>query len=87
MTADRREVSELSLDELADWLADRSHGPQTDMIGTTEFLYRQTLLQKKATDATIETALYTRQNARYMLWSVVALALSSIATLLVTVYK
>lgn len=45
-----------------------------------EFTRRQTQAQIEAAEATKETATYTRQNARYMLWSVIVLAVASVAS-------
>ena len=45
-----------------------------------EFMRRQTVAQQEAAQAAKETAIYTRQSARYMLVSVIILALSSLST-------
>ncbi len=50
------------------------------VITQYEFMRRQTVAQQAAAEAAKETAIYTRQNARYMLASVVVLALSSAGT-------
>jgi len=39
------------------------------------------LWAERATEAAQATAAYTRQNARYMLWSVIVLAISSVISL------
>jgi hypothetical protein len=56
-----------------------------------EFMRRQTQIlreggehQKRAADAMVETAVATKANARYMLWSVVVLAVASVLNLIVT---
>ena len=45
-----------------------------------EFMCRQTVAQQEAAQAAKETAIYTQQSARYMLVSVIVLALSSVGT-------
>jgi hypothetical protein len=73
----RQALGKLSLDDLADWMAGITMNSQNDQLVRAEFLRRQTL-------AAEETAAFTRSNARYLLWSVIVLAASSIATLIVT---
>lgn len=47
-----------------------------------EFQRRQTLAQQEAAAAMIATADATKRNARYLLWSVVILAVSSVGSLI-----
>jgi hypothetical protein len=75
----RQALAKLSLDDLADWMAGITMNSQNDQLVRAEFQRRQTV-------AAEDTAVFTQQNARYMLWSVIVLALSSIATLIVTIY-
>lgn len=42
-----------------------------------EFMRRQTVAQQDAAQAAKDTAIYTQKNARYMLWSVIAIAVTS----------
>lgn len=91
---ERGELSRKSLDELSDWKAMISAGSQNDQVANAEFMRRQTVLQQQAADAAIreaaaaeQTAEYTRNNARYLLWSVIVLAASSIGTLIVSLLK
>lgn len=42
-----------------------------------EFMRRQTVAQQEAAQAAKDTAIYTQKNARYMLWSVIAIAITS----------
>ena len=82
-------LTELSLEELA---ADSAQpGSQRIQAVNLEFARRQTIAQQeaaasqeRAARATDQTATYTRHNARYMLWSVFVLTLSSIATFVMT---
>jgi hypothetical protein len=66
-----------SLDELTDWVLDT---PGHAEIAQAEFLRRQT-------QAMMDTAEFTRQNARYMLWSVIILAASAFIQMLVLVIR
>lgn len=75
----RQALGKLSLDDLADWMAGVSMNTPNDQLARAEFLRRQTL-------AAEDTADFTRQNARYMLFSVFVLALSSIITLFLTIF-
>jgi hypothetical protein len=45
-----------------------------------EFMRRQTVAQQETAQAAKETAIYTRQNACYMLASVIVLTLASVGT-------
>jgi 2-phosphoglycerate kinase len=76
----RQNLGKLSLDELADWMASVTMNSQNDQMVRAEFLRRQTL-------AAEDTAGYTKTNARYMLWSVIALAASSLIALIITIFK
>ncbi|SRR6266567_3831312 len=92
----RQQLAELTLDELADRLAgDREGGPGTYLYNSAfaEFTRRQTVAQQEAADAqkdaaraTKETARYTRQNACYLLASVIVLAVTSLASLAVSIW-
>jgi hypothetical protein len=74
--AEPKEWSEMTLREVFMRAVNAPHNLQ--YVGQTEFVRRQT-------EAAIETARFTRNSARYMLWSVVVLALSSLGTLVVTI--
>ena len=73
-------------------MSNASPGAGLDQVARAEFTRRQTLMQRQATDAAIaaanaaeETAQFTRDNARYMLWSVIVLAAASAGTLIVAI--
>jgi len=70
---------------LADFMAGVTQGSLNDQMARAEFMLRQTEFQKQASDAAKETALYTQRYTRYMLWSVVILAISVAANLVVSV--
>jgi len=86
---ERQKLASLTLDELADKLAVDANS-LAHSIAMAEFTRRQTLAQQQAADAQIDassaqiksgqaitdTAEYTRKNARYMLWSVIVLAIT-----------
>jgi len=64
-------------------LIEKSNEALLDMpvVGTElEFMRRQTVAQQEAGEAAKQTAVYTRKSARYMLASVIILALSSLGT-------
>lgn len=72
-----------TLDELADELETQDPGTQMYRAAMAELMRRQTEAQLKATDAQREaaeaakaTATFTQQSARYILWSVYAIATS-----------
>jgi len=73
-------LSDLTLDELTENLSRPPQPPRAhwELAYQTEFIRRQT-------EAAIETARFTRDNARYMLWSVAVLAFSSTGTLAVAI--
>ncbi len=85
MHAVRAEIASLTLDEVADWVSNITPDSINEMAGKAEFLLRQTRLQETATDAAVRTAKFTRHSAIYMLMSVILLAASSVATLVLTI--
>jgi len=87
MSTVRAELSHLTLDQVADWISGITPDSLNEMAGRAEFMLRQTRLQEKATDAAIQTAKFTRKSAIYMLLSVLVLAASSIATLVLTIIQ
>ena len=72
----RQELGNRSLDALADWMAE--YGGNTVGVAQAEFLRRQT-------QAALDTAEFTKKNARYMLWSVIVLSASAFIQMLVVV--
>jgi len=70
----RQNLAQMSLDVLTDKMAEM--GNSNIQTCQAEFLRRQTR-------AIEDTANYTRRNARYMLWSVIVLAVSSVVTAVV----
>jgi len=98
----REELAKLSLDELADRAASDltlSTNPAY-RVYEIEFLRRQTLSQQEMAEAAKDntesqqemeqaakdTAKFTQRNALYMLWSVIVLAIASVANLTVQIY-
>jgi len=91
MPSDREKLEVESLAAVADRMSNAEHGSRTHTVALAEFTRRQTLAQLQATQAQIdaaeaakETAIYTRQNAKYLLWSVIVLASSSVLSLILT---
>jgi len=83
----RAELENVSLDELADRIAGAPAMSTFGEAARAELARRQLLLQVQATQAAKDTADYTRKSARYIFWSVVAIAVSSVATLVVNILK
>ena len=67
---DRKQLGQMSLDEVADFMGNVTAGSANDQAAKAEFLRRQTL-------AAQETASFTRKNARYLLASVIVIAITS----------
>lgn len=76
LTNARKDLGKKTLDELADWMAE--YGGNTVGVAQAEFLRRQT-------QAALDTAEFTKKNARYMLWSVIVLSASAFIQMLVVV--
>jgi hypothetical protein len=77
---ERRQLSTMTLDEVADVKAGSTATSSNDQAADAEFIRRQTQAAIDAAQAAMDTAKYTRRNARYMLWSVIVLAASSIVS-------
>ncbi len=75
-------LADLSLDELAERAGDASPGAPLAHAFEMEFMKRQTECHQEAAKASKETANATKQYAKYMLLSIIILALSSAATLI-----
>lgn len=80
-----RQLAGKSLEEIADFSAGITMGSPNDQMAKTEFLLRQTLFQQQAAEAAIKTASETQRYTRYMFWSVVVLAVSSVLTFAVAI--
>lgn len=83
----RRQLEGKTLSEVADWMYEKHANPAAQIAGQVEFLRRQTQAEQDASLAAQQTAEYTRQSARYMLWSVIALVLSALVTIAITFLK
>lgn len=75
----RQALGELTLDELADYMASTGVSSQNANTAQAEFLRRQT-------SSIVQTGTATRSNARYMLAAVVVLTLSSLLSATAMVY-
>ena len=73
-----------SLEKLARVMADDSSTTRKG-LAMAEVYRRQLVFQQQASEAQQTAAEYTKKNARYMLWSVIALAVSSALSLLLAV--
>ncbi len=77
-----RDLAGKSFEEVAEYMGGVTPGSLNDQ--KAEFMLRQTEFQKDAAEAAKQTALYTRRYTRYMFWSVVILALSAVANLVIS---
>ena len=68
----------MTWDELTVWASKTTHTLLNHRAAEVEFLRRNVLFQKEASDAAKHTAEFTRHNAKYMLLSTIALAVSAI---------
>lgn len=75
-----KQLRDCSLDELAELMGGASAGGGPDQKVKAEFLKRQT-------SARIETAIATKIYTKYMLWSVLVLAVSSLLGLAIQATK
>jgi hypothetical protein len=87
MASQREKLANITLDELADVLSNTTPGGINHGPPMAEFTRRQTEAQLSAAAAQYEaaeaakaTAAYTQQSARYILWSVYAIAASTVLT-------
>lgn len=76
-----------SLEEVADFMSEHQPNGGYDQAAKAEFLLRQTQFLERQALAAEQTARATAEYTRYMLWSVVILAGSSVLTLIVTLLK
>jgi hypothetical protein len=84
----RRKLADLNLDDLADELGINPSGSAPHTAAMAEFTRREALAQERvaqaqeaAADAAKITAEATCRSARNMLWSVIVLAVASVASL------
>jgi len=77
----RRKLANLTLDDLADELGIAMSGSPPHTAAMAEFTRREALAQEATAAAAKETAEATRRSARYMLWSVIVLAVASVLSL------
>jgi anti-sigma-K factor RskA len=80
-----RQLAGKSLNEIADFMAGVTQGSLNDQMARAEFMLRQTEFQKQASDAAKATASHTQRYTQYMFWSIVILAISVVANLVVSV--
>jgi hypothetical protein len=83
----RGDVDGVDLPKIADAMAGAGQGSHMDQVAKAEFLLRQTQFLERQANAAEETALATKRYTKYMLWSVLVLAVSSLVTLLVTLVR
>lgn len=84
MPSDREKTESWTAAQLYDSLSNHAPDSHPHHVAAAEIMRRQMVaqddlarVQKEAADATIATAEYTRLNARYMLYSVIAILVTS----------
>jgi hypothetical protein len=101
MTSDREKLESETLSQLADRLQPGPTATHQFNLANAELMRRQAIWQqeaseaqkqavaeqRRAADAAVETAAATRRSARYMLASVIVLAIASALTLAVNIYE
>ena len=83
----REEISHLELEEIADWLATTTEDKINEQAAHAEYLLRQIKLQEQSTKASIETARYTQHSACYLFLTVIVIAVTSVATLIINILQ
>jgi anti-sigma-K factor RskA len=73
-------LHDVSLEEVAQRMAAGQVNSQADLEARAEFLRRQTLAAQETADA-------TKRYTKYMFWSVVVLAASAVATLVIEIVR
>ena len=81
MAGVRDRFAEMTLDEIADVLAANEPYTANAIAANAEIQRRVTISQIEASEAAKVAARYSRKSARYILWSVVVLAISSVAAI------
>ena len=79
----KTKLSEMSWEALTVYAREHDVTDAEHHIIESEFLRREVLLQKEMTKAAKDTAKFTKENARYMLWSSLALSASAVVQVLV----
>lgn len=74
-------------DTVADFMATSGAGSPNDQQAHAEFLLRQTQFHERQAAATEKAAAATEKYTRYMFWSVVVLAIASVAQLAVAYFR
>lgn len=82
----RIELESKTGSEIADWMYERWENRAAQIAGQAEFLRRQTEAQQEAARAAVQTAEFTRANARYMLWSVLAVGACGVLSTVTAVF-
>ena len=73
MASDREKLENETLGQLADRMQDGPNTPRHYYSALAELEPRKALWQKEAAKAQEAAASYTKENARYMFWSVVGI--------------
>jgi hypothetical protein len=77
---ERKDFDGKAHEEVANYMATKMVNSQEDQAARAEFLLRQTNFMERQ-------ALATEKYTKYMFWSVVVLAASSLITLLIQIFK
>jgi hypothetical protein len=85
MSSLRDQISGKTLEQVADFMANVTPGSPNDQTAKAELLLRQTQFQREASEAAKDTAEHTKRYTRYMLWSVIILAVSAAGSLIISI--
>jgi hypothetical protein len=75
------QMRDAPLEHLAGVIAGTDPGSRASEAAKAELTRRQILAEQGTAQAQVDAARYTKENARWMFWSVIALVVSSLANL------
>lgn len=80
-------LENLSNEDVSERMATAGTSLDTKNATKAEFLLRQTVAAKGATEAAKDTATYTKRYTKYMFWSVVILAASAFCNFIIALLQ
>lgn len=84
---ERRDLDGKPLEEVANFMARAGSDSHNDQTARAEFLLRQTRSMERQAAAAEQTASETAKYTRFMFWSVLVLAASSLVSLFVSFFR
>jgi hypothetical protein len=83
-----RDAMEMTPEALVTWVTENPHDDGFwQSVAQLEFTRRSAAAQERAAEAAADAAKYTKANARYMLLSVIVLAVSAVITAAATIFS